>query len=89
MPRPHGILETQSDRTTKCQQYFVANKPYLDHSICLLICVNTKHLNAQGKHYHGSIVSGFQYALGSGIPEELTLKIAQMHLFCLPPTQIM
>ena len=72
-----------------CHRSFVAKKPYLDHSLCLLIYENTEHLNAKGEHCHGSMVSGFRYALGSGLSEELKLKIAQLHAFGLSYSQIM
>ena len=91
--RPKGtrISKTQSGNSIKrgCQRCFVAKKPYLDHSLCLLVYENTKHLNAQGEHCHGSMISGFRYALGSGLSEELKLKIAQLHALGLSPTQIM
>lgn len=72
-----------------CQCSFVAKKPYLARSLCLLIYENTEHLNAKGEHCHGSMVSGFRYALGSGLSKELKLKIAQLHVFGLSPSQIM
>ena len=72
-----------------CQRCFVAKKPYLDHSLCLLIYENTEHLNAAGEHSYGTMVSGFRYALGVGLSEEVKLKIAQMHAYRLSPAQIM
>ena len=68
---------------------FLAKKPHFDHSLCLLIYENTEHLNAKSKHCHGSMVNGFRYALGSGLSEELKLKLAQLHAFGLSPSQIM
>lgn len=64
----------------------MAKKPDLDHCLCLLICENTEHLNAQGELCHGSMVSGFQCALGSKLSEELKFKMAQIHVFGLSPT---
>ena len=61
------------------QGHFVAKKPYLDHSLCWLIYKDAKHLNVVGEHCHGTMVSGFRYALGAGISKEMKLKIAQMH----------
>ena len=72
-----------------CQRCFVAKKPYLDHSLCLLIYENAEHANAAGEHCHGTMVSGFRYALGAGISEEMKQKIAQMHAYGLSPAQIM
>ena len=90
-PKATRISKTQSGNSIKrgCQRCFLAKKPYLDHSLCLLVYENTKHLNAQGEHCHGSMVTGFRYALGSGLSEELKLKIAQLHALGLSPTQIM
>ena len=50
-----------------CLQCFVAKQPYLDPSLCMLIYENTMHFNARGEQCHGSMVSGFRYALGAGI----------------------
>lgn len=61
-----------------CQCCFVAKKPHLDHSLCLLIYENTKHLNAAGEHCHDTMVSGFRYVLGGGLLEKMKLQIAQM-----------
>jgi hypothetical protein len=58
----------------------VAKKPYLDHSLCF---VDVR------KHNHGSMISGFRYALGFGLSKELKFRIAQMHAFGLSPTQIL
>jgi hypothetical protein len=69
-----------------CLRSYVAKKPYLDHYSCLLIYENTEHLNAQGEHCHGSMVSGFCYAFGSRLSEKLQLKIAQLHAFGLSPS---
>jgi hypothetical protein len=41
------------------------------------------------KHNHGSMISGFRYALGFGLSKELKFRIAQMHAFGLSPTQIL
>ena len=90
-PKVARIGKTQVGNYVKrgCQRSFVAKKPYLDHSLCLLIYENTEHLNAKGEHCHGSMVSGFRYALGSGLSKELKLKIAQLYAFGLSPSQIM
>jgi hypothetical protein len=72
-----------------CLRCFVAKQPYLDPSLCMLIYENTMHFNARGEHYHGSMVSGFRYALGAGISEHMKFKIAKMHAFGLSPAQIM
>ena len=72
-----------------CQRCFVAKKPYLDPSLCMLVYENTMHLNSRGEHCHGSMVAGFRYALGAGISESMKHKIAQMHAFGLSPAQIM
>ena len=68
---------------------FVAKKPYFGPSLCMLIYENIMHLNSRGEHCHGSMVSGFRYALGVGISEDMKHKIAQMHAFGLSPAQIM
>ena len=65
---------------------FVAKKLYLDPSLCMLVYENTMHFNARGEHCHGSMVSGFWYALGL---KEMKYKIAKVHVFGLSPTQIM
>ena len=72
-----------------CQRAFVAKKPYLDNSLCLLIYENTEHLNTHGEMCHGTMLQGTRYALGAGLSEELKIKIAQMHAFGLSPAQIM
>ena len=72
-----------------CLRCFVAKQPYLDPSLCMLIYENTMHVNARGEHCHGSMVSGFRYALGAGISEDMKFKIAKMHAFGLSPAQIM
>ena len=68
-----------------CQRAFVAKKPFLDGSLCILIYENTEHLNTQGELCHGTMVQGTRYALGAGLSEELKMKIAQMHAFGLSP----
>ena len=73
----------------RCQRCFVANKPYLDHSLCLLIYENAEHLNAVGEHCHGTMVGGFIYALGASVLDEMKHKIAEMHAYELSPAQIM
>lgn len=90
-PKVARIGKTQVGNSVKrgCQHSFVAKWPYLDHSLCLLIYENTEHLNAKWEHCHGSMVSGFRYAIGSGLSEKLKLKIAQLHAFGLSPSQIM
>ena len=90
-PKESRIGKTQVGNSVKrgCQRSFVAKKPYLDHSLCLLIYENTEHVNAHGEHCHGSMVCGFRYALGSTISEELKWKIVQLHAFGLSPSQIM
>ena len=55
----------------------------------MLVYENTMHLNALGEQCHGSMVSGFRYALGAGISQDMKYKIAKMHAFGLSPTQIM
>ena len=72
-----------------CMNCFVAKQLYLDPSLCMLVYENTMHFNARGEHCHGSMVSGFRYALGTGILEEMKYKIIRMHAFGLSPTQIM
>ena len=72
-----------------CQRAFLAKKPYLDPTLCILIYENTEHLNAQGELCHGTMVQGTRYALGAGLSEELKMRIAEMHAFGLSPAQIM
>ena len=72
-----------------CQWCFVAKKPYLDPSLCMLVYENTMHLNSCGEHCHGSMGSGFRYAFDIGSSKDMKHKIAQMHAFGLSPTQIM
>jgi len=72
-----------------CLRCFVAKQSYLDPSLCMLVYENTMHFNVRGEHCHGSMVSGFRYALGAGISEEMKDKIAKMHAFGLSPAQIM
>ena len=67
----------------------MAKQSYLDPSLCMLVYENAMHFNAQSEHCHGSMVSGFQYALGIGISEDMKYKIAKMHAFGLSPAQIM
>ena len=69
-----------------CQRCFVAKKPYLDPSLCMMVYENTMHL---GEHCHGSMVSGFRYALGAGISNDIKHKIAQMHALGLSLVQLM
>ena len=68
---------------------FFAKQHYLDPTLCMLVYENTMHLNARGEHCHRAMVSGFRYALGAGISDEMKYKIAKMHAFVLLPTQIM
>ena len=88
-PKATRIGKTLADNSIKrgCQRCFVAKKPYLDHSLCLLIYETPKHLNAAGEHCHGTMVSGFKYALGLGILEEMKQNIAQMHAYGLSHAQ--
>ena len=72
-----------------CLRCFVAKQSYLDPTLCILVYENTMHFNARGEHCHGSMVSGFRYALGAGISEDMKFKIAKMHAFGLSPAQIM
>ena len=72
-----------------CLRCFVAKQSYLDPSLCMLVYENTMHLNALGEQCHGSMVSGFRYALGAGISQDMKYKIAKMHAFGLSPAQIM
>ena len=72
-----------------CLRCFVAKQSYLDPTLCMLVYEHTTHFNARGEHCHGSMVSGFRYALGAGISEEMKYKIAKMHAFGLSPAQIM
>ena len=72
-----------------CQRCFVAKKPYLDHSLYLLIYKNIKHLNATGEYCHDTMVNGFRYALGVGLSEEMKLEIAQKLFYGLSHVQIM
>jgi hypothetical protein len=90
-PKATRIGKTVAGYSVKrgCQRCFVAKKPYLDHSLCLLIYENAEHLNAAGEHCHGTMVCGFRYALGAGVSEEMKLKIAEMHAYGLSPAQIM
>ena len=55
----------------------------------MLVYKNIMHLNSCGEHCHGSMVSGFRYALGVDISESMKHKIAQMHVLGLFPAQIM
>ena len=72
-----------------CLRCFVAKQSYLDPSLCMLVYENTMHLNALGEQCHGSMISGFRYALGAGISQDMKYKIAKMHAFGLSPAQIM
>ena len=72
-----------------CLRCFLAKQSYLDPSLCMLVYENTMHFNARGEHCHGSMVSGFRYALGVGISEDMKYKIAEMHAFGLYLVQIM
>ena len=78
-PKATRIGKTLAGNSVKrgCQRCFVAKKPYQDHSLCLLIYENAEHLNAAGEHCHGTMVSGFRYALGLGMSEEM-LKCMHM-----------
>jgi hypothetical protein len=71
------------------QRCFLAKKPYLYPSLCMLVLENTMHLNSRGEHCHGSMVNVLWYALGVGISKNLKHKIAQMHDFGLSHAQIM
>jgi hypothetical protein len=62
-----------------CLQSFVAKQSYLDPSLCMLIYENTMHFNARGEHCHGSMETGFQYALGAGYNTVTIKKPAQNH----------
>ena len=64
---------------------FVVKQSYLDPFLCMLVYENTMHLNALGEQCHESMVSGFQYALGTGISQDMKYKIAKMHAFGLSP----
>ena len=64
-------------------------KPNHDPSLCMSVYENTVYLNTHSEHCHGSMVGGFQYALGVGILENMKHKIAQMHAFKLSHVQIM
>lgn len=90
-PKAVRIGKTLAGNSVKrgCQRCFIAKKPYLDHSLCLLIYENAEHLNAAGEHCHGTMVGGFRYALGAGISDEMKQRIAQMHAYGLSPAQIM
>ena len=68
-----------------CLRCFVAKQSYLDPSLCMLVYETTMHFNLRGEHCHGSMVSGFRYALGAGISEDMKYKIAKMHAFGLFP----
>ena len=59
-----------------CQRCVVVKKPYLDHSLCLLIYKNAEHMHVVGKHCPGTMVDGFRCALGVSVLEEMKLKIA-------------
>ena len=72
-----------------CLRSFVAKQSYLDPDLCVLVYENTMHVNARGKHCHGSMVTGFRYALGAGISEDMKCKITKMHVLGLSPAQIM
>lgn len=69
-----------------CQCCFVAKKPYLDPSMCMLIYESTMHVNSCDKQCLGSTMRGFLYVLGVGISEDMKYKIAQLHAFGLSPT---
>jgi hypothetical protein len=90
-PKVARIGKTLAGNSVKrgCQRCFVAKKPYLDHSLCLLIYENAEHCNTAGEHCHGTMVGGFRYALGAGLSIEMKQKIAQMHAYGLSPAQIM
>lgn len=36
-----------------CHLYFVAEKPYLDHSLYMLVYENIMHVNTRGQRCHG------------------------------------
>ena len=80
-PKAMHIDKTLAGYSVKrgCQRCFIAKKPYLDHSLCLLIYENVENLNVAGEHCHGTMVGGFKYALGAGVSEEMKLKIVEMH----------
>ena len=90
-PKVAHIVKTYAGNSVKqgCQCYFLAKKPYLDHSLSLLIYENAEHMNATGKHCHGTMVGGFRYALGASLSNEMKQTIAQMHAYGLSPVQIM
>ena len=67
----------------------MTKQSYLDPYLCMLVYENTMHLNACGEHCHGSMVSGFRYALGAGISKDMKYKITKMHAFGLYPAQMM
>jgi hypothetical protein len=48
----------------KCQRFFIAKQPYLDHNICQLIHLHAEHTN-KGKVCHMTIVIGYRHASGS------------------------
>lgn len=56
---------------------FVAKKPYLDHSLYLVIFKNVTHVNVAREHCHGTMVNRFGYAFGVGLLKEMKIKIAQ------------
>jgi hypothetical protein len=90
-PKATRIGKTLEDNLMKrgCQSCFLAKKPYLDHSLCLLIYENAEHLNTSREHCHGTMVGGFRYAFGVGLSDEMKQKFAQMHAYGLYPVQIM
>lgn len=59
-PKATHIGKTLAGYSVKrgCQRCFVAEKPFLDHSLCLLIYKNAKHRNVVGEHCHGTMVGG-------------------------------
>ena len=87
VPKVKRIGKTLAGNSIKrgCQRAFLANKPYLDHALCILIYENTKHLNVEGELYHGTMVQGTKYALGAGLSGELKMRIVEMHAFGLSP----
>ena len=72
-----------------CQRCFVVKKPYMDHSLCLLIYKNVEYINAVEEHCHGTMVGGFRYPFSVLLSEEMKLKFVQMHSYGLSPAQIM
>lgn len=70
-PMTMRIGKTLAGNSVKrgCQGHFVAKKPYLDNSLCLLIYKEAKHLNVVGEHFHGTMVGGFRYALSARLSE--------------------